>query len=52
MNDDQQGGGINGLAQVGVSYNSENTSLGIDAYNWQEDGASDKGLNVNFKMRF
>lgn len=52
VNDDQKGGGINGLATMGVSYNSGNTSLGMDAYNWQEDGANDKGLNLNLKVKF
>lgn len=52
VNDGQQGGGVNGLATVGVSYNGGNTSLGLDAYSWQEDSANDKGMNLNFKVKF
>ncbi|MBU9843875.1 hypothetical protein, partial [Rahnella ecdela] len=52
VDDDQKGGGVNSLTQVGVSYTSDNKSLGMDAYNWQEDGANDKGMRVNFKLNF
>lgn len=52
VEDGQQGGGLNGLAQAGVSYTRENTQLGIDAYSWREDGISDRGLMLNFKRMF
>lgn len=52
VDDGQKGGGVNSLSQVGVSYSQGNTSLGMDAYNWKEDGASDKGLNLNLKVKF
>lgn len=52
VNDDQKGGGVNGLASMGVSYNSGNTSMGLDVYNWQEDSVTDKGLNLNVKVNF
>ncbi|WP_159567769.1 autotransporter outer membrane beta-barrel domain-containing protein, partial [Budvicia diplopodorum] len=47
VDDGQKGGGVNGLAQIGVHYNQGNTTMGLDAYNWREDSASDKGLNMN-----
>ena len=52
VDDGQKGGGVNSLAQVGVSYNQGNASLSMDAYNWQEDSVSDKGMTMNFKLSF
>lgn len=52
VEDGQKGGGVNGLAQVGMHYNQGNTTVGVDAYNWKEDSASDQGLNLNLKVDF
>lgn len=52
VDDGQKGGGINSKAQVGVKYNAGNTSAGLEAFHWKEDGQSDKGLMVNYKVNF
>ncbi|EMV2403071.1 autotransporter domain-containing protein, partial [Escherichia coli] len=52
VDDGQKGGGINSLASVGVKYSSKESSLNLDAYNWKEDGISDKGVMLNFKKTF
>ena len=52
IDDGQKGGGVNGLAVVGVKYSSDNTTLHLDAYQWKEDSISDKGLMLNFKKTF
>lgn len=52
VDDEQHGGGMNSLTQAGVKYNSGNATLGMDAYNWQEDGTTDRGLRMNYKLRF
>lgn len=46
------GGGINGLATIGVKYSSNDTALHLDAYQWKEDGISDKGFMLNVKKTF
>jgi putative uncharacterized protein ydbA len=35
-----------------VKYSSKESSLNLDAYNWKEDGISDKGVMLNFKKTF
>ena len=52
VDDGQNGGGINSLTSVGVKYSSKESSLNLDAYNWKEDGISDKGVMLNFKKTF
>ncbi|HCP8275747.1 TPA: autotransporter domain-containing protein [Escherichia coli] len=52
VDDGQKGGGINSLTSVGVKYSSKESSLNLDAYNWKEDGISDKGVMLNFKTTF
>ena len=52
VDDDQKGDGVNGLATVGVKYSSNDTALHLDAYQWKEDGISDKGFMLNFKKTF
>ncbi|HAH9249054.1 TPA: autotransporter domain-containing protein [Escherichia coli] len=52
IDDGQKGGGINSLASVGVKYSSKESSLNLDAYNWKEEGISDKGVMLNFKKTF
>ncbi|HFF8658333.1 TPA: autotransporter domain-containing protein [Escherichia coli] len=52
VDDSQKGGGINSLTSVGVKYSSKESSLNLDAYNWKEDGISDKGVMLNFKKTF
>ncbi|MGG5073610.1 BigA/YdbA N-terminal beta-barrel domain-containing protein [Escherichia coli] len=52
VDDGQKGGGINSLTSVGVKYSSKESSLNLDAYNWKEDGISDKGVMLNFKKTF
>ena len=54
VDDGQKGGGVNGLATVGVKYNSNDnsTALHLDAYQWKEDGISDKGFMLNVKKTF
>lgn len=49
---DQQGGGINGMASLGVSYNGKAGQLAFDAYQWKEDSVSDKGILMNYKYAF
>ncbi|EBO9259055.1 autotransporter domain-containing protein [Salmonella enterica] len=52
VDDGQKGGGVNGLATVGVKYSSNDTALHLDAYQWKEDGISDKGFMLNVKKTF
>ncbi|MGG5840329.1 autotransporter domain-containing protein, partial [Huaxiibacter chinensis] len=52
LDDGQKGGGVNGLATVGVTFSSNDTSMHLDAYQWKEDGISDKGLMLNLKKAF
>lgn len=52
LDDGQKGGGINGLATIGVKYSSNDTALHLDAYQWKEDGISDKGFMLNVKKTF
>ncbi|WP_080211906.1 autotransporter domain-containing protein [Salmonella enterica] len=52
MDDSQKGGGVNGLATIGVKYSSNDTALHLDAYQWKEDGISDKGFMLNVKKTF
>ncbi|MRS15872.1 autotransporter domain-containing protein [Enterobacteriaceae bacterium RIT691] len=52
VDDGQKGGGINGMAQVGVKYHAGNTAASLEAFHWKEDGISDKGLMVNYKYNF
>ncbi|AVH18405.1 autotransporter domain-containing protein [Enterobacter sp. SGAir0187] len=52
VDDGQQGGGVNGMATVGVKYNAYETSLNLDAYQWKEDGISDKGFMFSVKKTF
>lgn len=52
VDDDQKGGGVNGLATVGVKYSAKDASLNLDAYQWKEDGISDKGFMLNFRKTF
>ncbi|ELM1617573.1 autotransporter adhesin BigA [Salmonella enterica] len=52
VDDGQKGGGVNGLATVGVKYSSKDTALHLDAYQWKEDGISDKGFMLNVKKTF
>ena len=52
VDDDQKGGGVNGLATVGVKYSTKDASLNLDAYQWKEDNISDKGFMLNFRKTF
>lgn len=52
VDDGQKGGGVNGLATIGVKYNSNDTTLHLDAYQWKEDRISDKGFMLNVKKTF
>ncbi|HCL5075563.1 TPA: autotransporter adhesin BigA [Salmonella enterica] len=52
VDDGQKGGGVNGLATVGVKYSNNDTALHLDAYQWKEDGISDKGFMLNVKKTF
>lgn len=52
VDDGQKGGGVNGLATIGVKYSSNDTTLHLDAYQWKEDGISDKGFMLNVKKTF
>ncbi|EBP4525009.1 autotransporter domain-containing protein [Salmonella enterica] len=52
VDDGQKGGGVNSLMTVGVKYSSKESALHLDAYQWKEDGISDKGFMLNFKKRF
>lgn len=52
VDDGQKGGGVNGLATVGVKYSSKDTSLNVDAYQWKEDSINDKGFMLNVKKTF
>lgn len=52
VDDGQKGGGVNGLTTIGVKYSSNDTALHLDAYQWKEDGISDKGFMLNVKKTF
>ena len=52
VEDDQQGGGVNGQAMAGVKYSAGDAQFTADAYQWQEDGVKDKGFMVNYKYKF
>ncbi|HFJ2894076.1 TPA: autotransporter adhesin BigA [Salmonella enterica] len=52
VDDGQKGGGVNGLATIGVKYSNNDTALHLDAYQWKEDGISDKGFMLNVKKTF
>ncbi|EEF6302748.1 autotransporter domain-containing protein, partial [Salmonella enterica] len=52
VDDGQKGGGVNGLATIGVKYSSNDTAPHLDAYQWKEDGISDKGFMLNVKKTF
>ncbi|ECC5507625.1 autotransporter adhesin BigA, partial [Salmonella enterica] len=52
VDDGQKGGGVNGLATIGVKYSSNDTALHLDAYQWKEAGISDKGFMLNVKKTF
>ncbi|ECP7740330.1 autotransporter domain-containing protein [Salmonella enterica subsp. enterica serovar Jodhpur] len=52
VDDGQKGGGVNGLATIGVKYSSNDAALHLDAYQWKEDGISDKGFMLNVKKTF
>lgn len=52
LRDSNEGGGMNGLAQAGVKYSSENVSFGADAYQWKEGGVSDQGFKLNLTRNF
>ncbi|WP_423061354.1 autotransporter adhesin BigA [Citrobacter portucalensis] len=52
VDDDQKGGGVNGLATVGVKYSTKDASLNLDAYQWKEDNISDKGFMLSFRKTF
>ncbi|EOF5312629.1 autotransporter adhesin BigA [Salmonella enterica] len=52
VDDGQKGGGVNGLATIGVKYSTKDTSLNLDAYQWKEDNISDKGFMLNVKKTF
>lgn len=52
VDDGQKGGGVNGTATIGVKYNSNDTTLHLDAYQWKEDRISDKGFMLNVKKTF
>lgn len=52
VDDGQKGGGVNGLATIGVKYSTKDASLNLDAYQWKEDNISDKGFILNFRKTF
>ncbi|TKU43082.1 autotransporter domain-containing protein [Citrobacter sp. wls714] len=52
VDDGQKGGGVNGLATIGVKYSTKDASLNLDAYQWKEDNISDKGFMLNFRKTF
>ena len=52
VDDGQKGGGVNGVAQVGMQYKTEKTQFGVEAYSGKEDGISDKVMMLNFKRNF
>ena len=52
VEDGQKGGGINSMVQIGVKYSAGNTSAGLEAFHWREDGIGDKGMMLNFKQSF
>ncbi|MBW7983714.1 autotransporter outer membrane beta-barrel domain-containing protein [Enterobacillus tribolii] len=52
VNSGEKGGGFNGQATLGVKYNGKAGALQLDAFQWKEDGISDKGLMFNLKKTF
>lgn len=52
LNNHEQGGTINGIAQIGLAYETDNSSFNLDSYHWQEDGIKDKGFMMNYRYEF
>ncbi|WP_139177215.1 autotransporter outer membrane beta-barrel domain-containing protein [Enterobacter sp. NFIX58] len=52
LDDGQKGGGLNGVAELGVNYSKDNRALSVNAFQWQEDGIKDKGFMMNYNVRF
>ncbi|MFP2405351.1 hypothetical protein ACLEVJ_20785 [Enterobacter ludwigii] len=52
LDDGQKGGGLNGVAELGVNYSKDNKVLSVNAFQWQEDGIKDKGFMMNYNVRF
>ncbi len=52
VDDGQKGGGVNSLGTVGVKYSSKDHALAMEAFHWKEDGISDKGMMMNYKLSF
>ncbi|WP_159567488.1 autotransporter domain-containing protein [Budvicia diplopodorum] len=48
----EKGGDINSMAKVGLSYSQGASKLAIDAYNWKEDGITDKGMLMKYNYSF
>ncbi|WP_326469262.1 hypothetical protein VPX56_00600 [Enterobacter wuhouensis] len=52
IDDGKRSGGVNSQVQVGANYNAGNSTFGVNAFQWKEDGASDQGMSLNFSRRF
>lgn len=52
VDSDQQGGGFNGIAKMGLSYGGKAGKLAFDAYQWKEDNIIDKGLSLGYQYNF
>lgn len=52
LDDGQQGGGLNGVAELGVNYSKDNKLMSVSAFQWQEDGIKDKGFMMNYNVSF
>ncbi|HCR1908514.1 TPA: hypothetical protein ONC18_001155 [Enterobacter kobei] len=52
LDDGQRGGGLNGVAELGVNYSKDNKLMSVSAFQWQEDGIKDKGFMMNYNVSF
>lgn len=49
LEEEQTGGGLNSLMQLGAHYQHGPATVGLDAWRWQEENIRDKGLSLTVK---
>ena len=52
LEEEQEGGGLNSLMQLGAHYQHGPATVGLDAWRWQEESIRDKGLSLTVKYQF
>ncbi|WP_168195785.1 autotransporter outer membrane beta-barrel domain-containing protein [Nissabacter sp. SGAir0207] len=52
LEEEQTGGGLNSLMQLGAHYQHGPATVGLDAWRWQEESIRDKGLSLTVKYSF